>query len=278
MTPPVVAASVAKNPAPINPVREDRVSATRLNTWLGCRLKYYFRYVLRMKSPKTAALYVGHAVHAVLKQWNLARWRSEPLTPGQLRAAYEQTWVTDQLKEPVPWAPDEEAGEKQQGWALLETYFAQSPVPVDERPEGVEVTVEADLTKHGLPTLIGILDLVRAGGRIVDYKTVGQTPKDEKAIHNNEVQLSVYSVLYREATGKPEGGRELHQLVKLKTPKLIVTTQGPMTEAQRTRLFKQLESYMAGVAREDYVPSPGMQCLFCSFFNECRSWSGGAHA
>ena len=249
------------------------VSATRLNAWLGCRLKYYFRYVQRLKSPKTAALYVGTTVHTVLKQWNRARWRKEWLTAEQLQSAYELAWVSEQQQEPVAWDTDEEPDEKKQGWSLLQTYFNQSPIPPDERPEGVEVRIEADLSQHGLPNLMGVLDLVRSGGRIVDYKTIGQTPKDERAIHNNEVQLSIYSVLYREATGKQEGGRELHQLVKLKAPKLIITSQGPMTDAEQTRLFRQLESYQSGVEREDYVPSPGMQCMACSYFNQCRKWS-----
>ena len=106
----------------------------------------------------------------------------------------------------------------------------------------------------------------------MDFKTVGQTPNDEKAIHTNEVQLSGYSILYRDATGKVEGGRELHQLVKTKKPKLIVTQQGPMTQAQQTRLFRQMESYVAGLDRQDFVPSPGMQCSMCSFINECKRW------
>lgn len=249
------------------------VSATRLNTWLGCRLRYYFKYVLRLKTPRTAALYVGSTVHSVLKIWNRARWRKETLTADQLQQAFENVWASDQQKEKVRWQPDEEPDEKKQGWALLQTYFAKSPIPQDERPEGVEVTAEADLSKHGLPKIMGILDLVRAGGKIVDYKTVGQTPKDEKAIHSNEVQLSTYSILYREATGKQEGGRELHQLVKLKEPKLIITQQGPMTDKEQTRLFKQLESYVDGVERQDFIPSPGMQCVMCSYFNECRKWS-----
>jgi len=258
------------------PVVEDKintVSATRLNTWLSCRLKYYFRYVLKLKTPKTASLYVGSTVHSVLKTWNKARWRKEVLTTEQLQQAYEKSWVEDQTLETVQWLSDEEHGEKKQGWALLQMYFSKSPIPADERPEGVEVTAEADLSQHGLPKLIGILDLVRSQGRIVDYKTVGQTPKDEKAIHSNEVQLSMYSLLYREATGKTEGGRELHQLVKLKEPKLIVTAQGPMTEKERTRLFKQLESYQEGVERADYVPSPGLQCSACPYFTQCRTWS-----
>src|SRR5579859_6131260 len=192
------------------------VSATRLNTWLNCRLKYYFRYVLRLKSPKTAALYVGSTVHSVLKLWNRARWRRESLTLEQLQQAYDTAWANDQKTEKVSWSRDEESDEKEQGWKLLQTYFNKSPIPLDEKPEGVEVRIEADLHLHGLPPLMGILDLVRAGGKIVDYKTLGQTPKDEKAIHNNEVQLSIYSLLYRESTGKQEGGRELHQLVKTK--------------------------------------------------------------
>jgi putative RecB family exonuclease len=64
------------------------VSATRLNTWLGCRLRYYFKYVLRLKKPKSAATYVGSTVHAVLKQWNRARWRKEILTTEQLEQLF----------------------------------------------------------------------------------------------------------------------------------------------------------------------------------------------
>jgi hypothetical protein len=26
--------------------------------------------------------------------------------------------------------------------------------------------------------------------------------------------------------------------------------------------------------REDFVPSPGMACLACEYFAECRAWSG----
>ena len=247
------------------------VSASRLNTWLSCRLKFYFRYVLGLTKPRTAALYVGHTVHGVLKLWNQARWRRQVLSTEDLKQRFDALWLTDQQTAPVKWDDGEEAGEQQTAWSLLDLYFRQSPIPPNELPEAVEVSAEADLTQHGLPKLIGILDLVRAGGRIVDYKTVGQTPSDEKAIHNNEVQLSGYAVLYRANTGKTEGGRDLHQLVKTKTPKLIVTQQGPMTEPQQTRLFRQMESYAEGLARQDFVPSPGKQCSMCSFQAECKA-------
>jgi putative RecB family exonuclease len=257
----------------IEPKKELQVSASKLNTWLSCRLRYYFKYILRLKAPKTGALYLGSTVHAVLKYWNRARWRKETITPDDLQKKYDEVWANEQKTESVKWFPDEEAGEKKHGWDLLEMYFKQSPIPENERPEGVEVQVEADLAKHGLPKIMGIIDLVRAGARVVDFKTVGQTPKDEKAAHQNEVQMSMYSLLYRESTGQQEAGRELHQLVKLKQPKLIITQLGAMTDQQETRLFKQLESFVTGLEREDFIPSPGLQCVACPYFDECRRWS-----
>ncbi len=55
------------------------VSASRLSLFLQCRLKFYFRYVLKLRKPKTVSLHLGNAVHAVLKAWNKARWVQQPL-------------------------------------------------------------------------------------------------------------------------------------------------------------------------------------------------------
>jgi len=64
----------------------------------------------------------------------------------------------------------------------------------------------------------------------------------------------------------------LHHLVKLKNPKLVISAFGPMSGSQQTRLFKLMDAYLEGLDREDFVPSPGMQCVTCEFFNECREW------
>ena len=55
------------------------VSASRLNCFHGCRLKFYFRYVLALPKPKRPTLHVGHTVHAVLASWHKARWLGVPL-------------------------------------------------------------------------------------------------------------------------------------------------------------------------------------------------------
>ena len=118
----------------------------------------------------------------------------------------------------------------------------------------------------------GILDLVRANGVIVDFKTIKATPNPDLVLHQNETQLTAYALLYREATGHHEQGLELHHLVKNKSPKLVVTAAGPASDRQKTRFLKTVESYVAGLSRKDIVPSPGLQCAACEFLGECRAW------
>ena len=246
------------------------VSSSRLNTFTQCRLKFFFRYVEEIPKPKTPALHVGSVIHTALKTWNKARWRKEPLTLIQLHQEFAKAWV-DQEEDPVEWENDE-TEHMATAWRLLETYIRESPVPVDERPQAVEVPVEADLG-NGLPKLVGVLDLVRGGGVIVDFKSTSQTPNPETAVHVHEIQTTCYSVLYREATGRTETGIELHSLVKLKTPKVVVASLPPATDQQKERLLRVIESYLHGLDMRDFVPSPGIGCLSCEFFNECRQWS-----
>jgi len=246
------------------------VSASRLSCWFQCRLKFYFRYVLKLTKPPTPALHLGSVVHLVLQSWNMARWKREPFNVEVYRSVFDAGWQ-DQ-PEPINWDGEEDA-QRSTAWNMLERYFIETPIKSNELPEAVEVPVEADLTSHGLPVLRGVLDLVRAGGTIVDFKSSARTPNAEDATHQNEIQLNSYSVLYREATGKRESGRELHHLVKLKTPKIVITAVDPMTDQQQTRLFKLMESYQSGLERQDFVPSVGLHCTSCEFFNECRKWS-----
>ena len=271
----MIALAPARKPVVPDPTEHltSVVSASRLNCFHACRLKFYFRYVLELVKPSTAALFVGKAVHAALQQWSTARWRGQPHDAESLKAGFMMNWITGQEDAPVKWEDDEDA-QQEKAWGLVEMYLRDTPIPAEEKPEAVEVRVEADLAEHGLPTLVGIIDLVRPGGRIVDFKTSAATPNAEQVVHRNETQLTAYGLLYREATGKKESGFELHHLVKTKAPKLVVSEAPATTEAQRTKLFRLIESYVDGVEREDYVPSPGLQCAACEYFDECRQ--GGA--
>ncbi len=80
--------------------------------------------------------------------------------------------------------------ERSKVWGLVEMYLRETPIPLAEKPMGVEVSVERDLSEHGLPILRGIIDLVRSNGQIVDFKTSATTPTVEQAEHRNQPQLT----------------------------------------------------------------------------------------
>src|SRR6266481_6755055 len=84
---------------------------------------------------------------------------------------------------------------------LIRLYLCETPIAPDEKPEAVEVGVEADLSGHGLPLLVGVIDLVRAGGRIVDFKTSARKPNAELLAHTAETQTA-------SCTGKPQAQRK----------------------------------------------------------------------
>lgn len=79
------------------------VSASRLSTFHQCRLKFYFRYVLGLARPKSTALHLGSAVHAVLKHWNMARWRGQQLGLRELHGLFIGLWQHEQDENPVDW-------------------------------------------------------------------------------------------------------------------------------------------------------------------------------
>ena len=108
----------------------------------------------------------------------------------------------------------------------METFFRESPVRDAGRPDAVEVAVEADLSGHGLPTLVGVLDLVQSE-IIIDFKTSGTTPHADRAALVHATQATAYSLLYRHNTGQRERGVELHHLIKLKQPRLVVVALPP---------------------------------------------------
>jgi putative RecB family exonuclease len=230
------------------------VSASRLGLFLQCRLKFYFRYVLRLKKPKTPSLHVGISVHAVLKSWNKARWLQQPLTLKQAHDVFLDAWA-DTSEGSVIWEPGEENNEITTGWRLVDTYLRESHVPAELKPDAVEVPIEADLHQRGLPKLIGVLDLVQQN-QIIDYKTSATTPNAEKVVHTTEIQTSAYAILYRYNTGQQETGLQLHHLVKLKNPKVVITT------------IQRLYSMLKGEAEFDAETEEG------SGFDSAKPWKG----
>src|SRR6266850_4737292 len=83
------------------------ISASRLGVWLQCRLKFYFRYVAQIKRPPTPSMHAGSTVHAVLRTWNIARWRREPFAIERFKALFGSQWIRLQEGAHINWREKE---------------------------------------------------------------------------------------------------------------------------------------------------------------------------
>jgi putative RecB family exonuclease len=127
---------------PVTRILAEPVSATRLNLFHSCRLKFYFRYVLKLSKPTSSALHVGKTVHAMLQEWSKRRWMGKPACSETLFPHFNEHWQLSLKNEPVEFEEGEEELERNKTWALVEMYLRETPIPLAEKPMGVEVNVE----------------------------------------------------------------------------------------------------------------------------------------
>lgn len=250
------------------------LSASRLKCWQTCRRQFYYRYVERIETPTGPALFVGQAVHELLRLLNWKRWKDEPYDEEWLRGELDRYWEQESPVARVAWK--DEAEEKKchaQAWSLVETYLEEGPIDPSENPEGVEVQVECELGS-GIPRLVGIIDLVRSEGRIVDYKTSARSVSTYLASIQHATQLACYGLLYRACTDRTEQEFQLIHLIKTKVPKIEVQTFGPMTSTQEAHLFSLIDDYLEGIASERWIPGPGQHCAWCDYADKCRAQYG----
>lgn len=247
------------------------ISASRLKGFLTCRLRFYFEKILAVRKPVAPSLHFGRAIHAALQAFNKARWRGGDTSETTVVAAFETAFAHPEGE--VAWSTDK-AEELSAMGATMVRAFLNAKVHGDEKPMGVEVQVRAELPWLALPVL-GVLDLVTVGRRVVDYKTCASTPDLAVEPWLHEIQTTAYALLVEHATEAPSTGTDLVFLVKTKTPKILVHGIAPPTTVQRARFAAWVDVYANAVANDHYFPQPGMHCSWCSYRAECSAWKGG---
>lgn len=251
------------------------ISVSRLKSFLGCRLRFYFEKVIALPRPVSPSLHFGRAVHAGLQHYNKARWRGGDHSEPAVVAAFTTAFDNPENGKPVVFdSPEDQADLRAKGEPLLRSFLAVQTTAPETLPAGVELKLRAELPELALP-LLGVIDLIKADHTTVDYKTIAATPNLGLETWLHELQLTAYTLLVEDATGEKSPGNELVFLVKTKTPKVIAHRVPAPNQAQRDRFARLVETYANGVANEHYYPSPGQACSWCSYRSECSAWKGG---
>ena len=174
----------------------------------------------------------------------------------------------------------DEQDAQRQAIELVAAYVRQLP-GAEPKPQAVEVSVEAPLVDPatgedlGIP-MLGVMDLIlpeEAGAIITDFKTASKSSGPLEITH--EIQLSSYAYLFRQASPVQEGGLEIRNLVKTKTPQIQFHRYPARSEQHFRRLFAVIRQYLDALDSGRFAFRPGWGCASCDFCHtHCRSWAG----
>lgn len=249
------------------------LSASQVQAYLGCPLKYRFQYVDQLPRPwRPAALAFGSSVHAAIEWFH--RERLEGRTPGVEKAVqiFELDWYAANI-DPLVF-PERESQEAllEKGREMLRGYLSRiGPDP----PKAVEEPFEVELYDPESGEVLdvnfrGIVDLVEADDTLVDVKTAARKP-DAISLERH-LQLSIYALVHFLKT---------QQIPKLRLDVLTKTKEAGIHCLNTQRSLPDLtwtSRLVAETARAieqgHFFPNPSWKCGECEFFQACQDWRG----
>jgi len=252
----------------------EQLSATKLDCYLQCPLKFKLRYIDLIEPEEVSApLAFGSATHGTIKHVYRKLMAGQRLTIEEAEASFKQDWEA-QCCVPIRFNGSTAEELEQQGIALVRAYLEAVPEPVV--PVAVEKELCAPITNlitgetiTGIE-LHGILDRIEPGNRPIELKTSSQSYSQLRV--DISLQFSIYSYLiaYNAQADKIEGDYEI--IVKTKTPKMQrLTTR--RTARDFDRLFRTVQHVLRNIESGAFYPNRShMFCPSCDYVPHCMKW------
>jgi DNA helicase II / ATP-dependent DNA helicase PcrA len=224
------------------------LSASDIDTYRICPLKYKFARVFRIPQEPTIHQRFGIVVHQVLERFHTGGGGSL----GQLMELFETSWRRSGFG-----GSDDEQQFRERAVQALERYWR-----LDRESEGEPVWFERSFAfKLGPHLLRGRVDRVdrRPDGsfELIDYKTGKSKTEDEL---REDVQLSLYQM----------GARESWRLDTSAQSYFYVLTGEKIpvkhSEEELDRVKATVAEIARGILKQDFEPTPSPEvCSFCDY-------------
>lgn len=225
------------------------VSASALQSYRVCPLRFKLERDWRIPADPSAALQYGASIHRVLHTYFESVRQDRRLTEGAVldlfRSDLAQAGIGDRYQHDLY---------EQQGVAQLREFLSNQTSPEILHME------ERFTIKVGTTNLVGRIDRVdRAGdGSVIvtDYKT-GKPKSQEEA--DESLQLSIYALAAREKWGYTLERLVLHNL----DGNTCISTRRSDGELNQART--EIEGIVEKIAAGNFQPKPGMYCASCVY-------------
>jgi len=247
------------------------LSPSSISSFKQCPLAFKFSYVHRLPEPPSPWTSKGTLVHRALE---LLMCR-----PGPERtidhALADLATATEELAGHPDFAEltltDAEWESFHADAAQLVHRYFELEDPTTVNPIGLELKLQAQLGDVRVRGIIDRLDLDADGELVVtDYKT-GAVP-GERFEAKSLAGVHMYALLCEQMLGRRPARVQLYYLKK---PEAIIATPTEQTVNGVAKRTTALWSAIAGAcARDDFRPSPGRLCDFCTFKPYCPAHGG----
>ena len=247
------------------------LSPSSIAAFKNCPLAFRFSYVERLPEPPSAAASKGTLVHKALELLMLRAPAERTPEAGlaDLVAAW-QLLETDPEFADLDLTPEAWTEFHASAQQLVLRYFDLED-PTQVNPIGLELKLEARLGDLRVRGIIDRLDLGPDGELVVtDYKT-GSVP-GERYESKSLAGVHIYAMLCEQMLGRLPARVQLYYLSR---PEAIIAVPTEQTVKGVTMRTNALWSAIAGAAaRDDFRPSPGRLCDYCTFKPYCPAHGG----
>jgi DNA helicase II / ATP-dependent DNA helicase PcrA len=255
----VIAAREEPSLEPFLPLRGGGVvlSASDIDTYRTCPLKYKFARVFRIPQEPTVHQRFGIVVHQVLERYHARPGEGSPGTLSELLGLLDAGWRRAGFGD-----TDEERQLRGKAAAALERYHDRFQTE-DSQPVWFERPFTFKLGPHLLRGRVDRVDRLPGGEyELIDYKT--GRPKSANQLAD-DVQLSLYAVGAREAW-QLETSRQAYYYL-LDDQKVAVTEDG----ADRSEWVRDVATEVAeGIRSQGFEPTPSFAaCSICDYRLVC---------
>jgi hypothetical protein len=244
------------------------MSQSQLGLASKCPVAWEFRYVKGIKAPPGIAALQGTGTHGGIQlNFEQKKTTHEDLPAADIVDASVERFKAEchggYVLDEDAGRPDRVIAEATDEVAALAGLYAREIAP-EYQPVLVEERVRIELPNSPVD-IIGVLDMADDKRRVRDFKTSGK--RKTQAEVDSSLQLTIYSIAHKIATGEPAADVGLEVLVKKSTPErqTLVSDRGPEDyEVLANRANAFIKMQQSGV----FVPAP-LDAWWCS-----KKWCG----
>jgi DNA helicase-2/ATP-dependent DNA helicase PcrA len=236
-----------------------KLSASAIQTYMDCPLRFKFSYLLEVPQPPTTYFDIGSTIHSVIEQ--LTNRQKDGMIPTEETAfsLLTEIWNSNSFE-----SETQENQAKQKAKDMIRSYLKW----VSLNPN-VPIATEKEfrIELGGVP-FVGFIDRIeqRSDGEIeiVDFKT-GGVYENSKSIRENP-QINIYVMGIKKVYNKLPRKASLYYVKHDKTVSYDIDI------SQLEKVKTNVEEKVNDILNEEFDPTPSYAtCRTCSYWSICDS-------